>query len=150
VHGQAGGDGLGGEDPAEVVRAEPCWGAVGVGDLRVGDEFVEEFGDTQVGDCDVADSPAALEQERQRWAVPSFGLVTENLTAVFGSPAAPFVPLVPLVPFAPSLPLAPLLPFVPDLPDLPWVLKLSFFSDFLHFVFLETMRIVPPFFFWQA
>ena len=30
------------------------------------------------------------------------------------------------------------------------MLHLIFFSVFLHFVFEETMRIVPPFFFWQA
>ncbi len=51
----------------------------------------------------------------------------------------PFVPLVPFVPFVPFLPAGPV------------VLHLIFFSDdFLHFVFEETMRIVPPFFFWQA
>ena len=39
---------------------------------------------------------------------------------------------------------------MPFFPARPVVFHLIFFSVFLHFVFDETMRIVPPFFFWQA
>lgn len=50
VDGQAGVDGLGCEDPAEVVRRVPDRGAVDVGDASVGGEFGEELVD--VGGAD--------------------------------------------------------------------------------------------------
>lgn len=75
---------------------------------------------------------------------------TENEIALCGCPAEPLAPFVPLVPFVPAAPLLPLVPFAPSLPAFPTVLNEIFFSLFLHFVFAETMRIVPPYFFWQA
>ena len=62
-----------------------------------------------------------------------------------GAPAAPFVPLVPAAPFVPFVPLPPFLPAGPV------VFHFRVFSVFfLHLTLDPTMRIVPPFFFWQA
>lgn len=43
VHRQAGYDGLGGENPAEAVRAELGGDAVAIGELRGGDQLIEQL-----------------------------------------------------------------------------------------------------------
>lgn len=61
VNGQAGCDGLGGEDPPEVVGAELGRCAVAVGDPRGGDQLVEQFDGVGGVDRDPACAPRPLE-----------------------------------------------------------------------------------------
>src|SRR5207237_881211 len=75
VDGQSGGDSLGGEDAPEVVGREPQRASVGADGAGQGDGSVEQGLDAQRGEDLLAQTPWALEQERQRRAVKPFGLV---------------------------------------------------------------------------
>lgn len=75
VHGQTLRDGFGGEDAAEVVRAEPYWGGFGVGDASGIDKLGKKFFHPLVSDRDITQSPASLEQDRQRRRVEALGAI---------------------------------------------------------------------------
>ena len=75
VDRQPGGHGFGREDAAEVMWCDPCRGAVAVNDAAAGHDPVDQGAGLGGGDHRVDESLAALEQERQRRAVETFGVV---------------------------------------------------------------------------
>lgn len=60
-------DGVGDEEPAQVVRAEDQGLAAGVGDSAVAEGIFEHVADGGFGDRPVLHSQAALEQQRCGW-----------------------------------------------------------------------------------
>ncbi len=68
-------DGVRDEDPAEIVRDEPQWRAIGAGQAAGRERFVEQRADYRGGQWPVLGADPSLEQQRQRRVEDPFVVV---------------------------------------------------------------------------